>query len=263
MWSVDCNFSLITSNQPFDQLLIKNYGQPLHPGDNVLSVAQDPQRWWFERNYSRAFAGESFTETVYNSEPENSWMEISFQPIWKKQEVIGSACHAHDITDRKKLEQDLNKSIKVLSEYQYALDTSSIVAITDHHGVITRVNDNFCTISGYEREELIGQTHALINSGYHDKAFFECLWQTISKGLTWRGEIRNRSKQGGYYWVDTTIIPFLDDNNKPYQYIAIRNDITGRKLAEEELIRNLEALKKQTSNSTGLLIVFRMIYDRR
>lgn len=142
---------------------------------------------------------------------------------------------------------------KMAEEQKKALDAAAIVAITDKSGVITYANDKFAEVSGYTKSELIGQNHRIINSGYHSKEFFKNLWTTISNGEIWRGEIKNKRKDGTYYWVDSTVVPMKDENEKVFQYIAIRHEVSQRKFLEETMQKAKEEAIKATQTKTQFL----------
>lgn len=135
----------------------------------------------------------------------------------------------------RRVESDLHGTLRELERQRFALDEHAIVSATDVAGRITYVNDRFCAISGYRREELVGRNHRLVNSGHHPPEFFRELWATITRGEVWHGEVRNRRKDGGYYWVEATVVPFLDDQGRPERYVSIRTDITHIKAIEARL----------------------------
>jgi PAS domain S-box-containing protein len=131
--------------------------------------------------------------------------------------------------------QTLNNSLRELEFEKFALDQHSIVSITDAHGKIIYCNDRFSHISQYSRDELLGKDHRIVNSGHHPREYFKAMWETIQNGQVWHGEVKNRRKDGSYYWVESTIVPFLESNGKPSRYISIRTDITANKALSEEM----------------------------
>ncbi len=214
--------------------------------------------WWdhspqlqtqLQEGIQRAATGElvRFEAEHILANGESVFVDFSLKPVPDGTgKIVMLIPEGRDISDRHYVELELRETLRSLKLQKDALDQAAIVAITDPQGVITYVNDQFCQISQYSRDELIGKTHAVINSGYHPHEFFTELWSTISAGQVWKGEIRNQAKNGQNYWVDTTIVPFLDADQKPYQYLAIRFDITESKNAEATISEQAALLNVAT-----------------
>jgi diguanylate cyclase (GGDEF)-like protein/PAS domain S-box-containing protein len=200
---------------------------------------------FFEQMYHAIANGKVWHGEIKNRAKGGSiyWVDTTIVPTLntegKPQQYVAIRA---DITERKQAEEAVKESlamsenaIKELADQKFALDQHSIVAVTDVQGTITYVNEKFCAISQYSKDELIGRNHRILNSGHHPKDFFQQMYRTITGGAVWHGEIKNRAKDGSLYWVDTTIVPFLDPSGRPRQYVAIRTDITERKVAEERI----------------------------
>lgn len=138
----------------------------------------------------------------------------------------------------------LRRALHDLEAQKAALDEHAIVSMADTEGNITYVNDKFCTISQHSREELLGRNHNIVNSAYHSRDFFKDLWQSISGGKVWAGELRNRAKDGSFYWVMTTIVPLKDYHGHIREYISIRTEITSLKETQHALMRNEKELEQ-------------------
>ncbi|NJK47131.1 PAS domain S-box protein [Candidatus Gracilibacteria bacterium] len=210
--------------------------------------------WWthspqlqeqLKKGIIRAAAGElvRFEAEHFLVDGTSIFVDFSLKPVFDEAgKVVMLIPEGRDISERqaalrerKQAEIVFKKTLKSLEFQKSALDRAAIVAITDRYGVITYVNEQFCQISQYSKEELLGKTHRIINSGYHPLEFFQNLWTTIASGQVWQGEIKNRAKDGSFYWVATTIVPFLDDRGIPFQYLAIRFDISNLKQAEQKI----------------------------
>ena len=182
-------------------------------------------------------------------------VEISLNQ-WETDDGPLTVSALRDISERMRTEEKLHATLRELADFKAALDEHAILAITDPQGRITYANDKFCQISKYSRAELLGQDHRILNSGLHPKEVFRDMWATISGGKVWRGEIRNRAKDGTLYWVHATIVPFMGPDGKPAQYLAIRTEITERKQAEqdrERLIQELTTALAEVNTLSGLL----------
>lgn len=197
-------------------------------------------------NASRAVAaGETNQQVVINTKNEIGQLADAFNHMLDARMAHEQALEL----STKKAEE----ALEYLAEQQFALDQHAIVAITNVQGTITYANDKFLQISGYERDELLGQNHRLLNSGHHSTEFFKQMYKTIAHGDTWHGEICNQDKNGDIYWVDTTIVPFKGDDGKPESYIAIRADITQRKYAEQAILGAKELAEEAAKTKSEFL----------
>ena len=231
--------NIIFVNDKFEEISKYHKEEIIGKNHRMLNSGYHSKEF-FKDMWTTIQSGKTWRGEIRNKAKDGSfyWVDTTIVPFLnEKGKPYQYVAIRSDISDRKRAEEHLKESIKDNTDIRFALDQSTIVAFTDARGMITSVNDKFCEISKYSREEIIGKDHNILNSGHHSKLFFKDLWKTIGEGKVWKGEIRNKAKDGTFYWVDTTIVPFLNENGKPYQYVAIRNDITERKKAEEVLHR--------------------------
>ncbi|MCU0480059.1 MAG: GAF domain-containing protein [Anaerolineae bacterium] len=227
-WATTLGFSI-------EELMAVPYVEFVHPDD--VERTNDEANDQLARGYKTI----SFENRYRTKDGAYRWLSWQSTP-----DVATGTIYfiARDITEKKEADEQIREALKKVENYQFAMDEAAIVAFTDQKGKITYANDKFCQISKYSREELIGQDHRLINSGYHPSEYIRNVWVTIANGNVWRGEFCNKAKDGSIYWVDTTIVPVLNNEGKPVQYIAIRYDITDRKNQELEIEKR--ALELQT-----------------
>ncbi len=203
------------------------------PGELLHGPATDPQALGDMLGDLAAGHSTHAELAYYHKAGHQLWLNMNVTPVrdadGRTRRYIAITT---EITAQKELEQVLRSALKDTSDISNALNQAAIVAMTDRRGVILDANERFCAISGYARDELIGVNHRLVNSGHHPRSFWQELWQTIGAGQVWRGEICNRARDGRLYWVDTTIVPFLDGGGQPERYLAIRFDVTARKALE-------------------------------
>jgi PAS domain S-box-containing protein len=252
---LDPEYKIIKFNKTASDAIKRIHGKELRIGDNIIEYSDINALEDFKRNIQKAFTGENvFTSReLFFANGQQRWFEVQYLPARNEHnEIYGVAFVSLDITQRKLTEIALLKSYQEVQNFRNALYTSASISVTDTSGIITEVNEAFCITSGYTREELLGHTHKLINSGFHNNEFFEDLWKSISAGKPWKGEIKNKAKNGAFYWVDTSITPILDENGHIIQYLSVRYLVTERKKAEEDreaLIKNLTRFAFMTAHN--------------
>lgn len=188
----------------------------------------------------------SYEINYVQADGSDKWYRMNMYPVFDKNaKAAGIIMAVEDINKRKQSELELNRILKEITDYKLALDESSIVFLTDEKGMISYANENCLRMTEFSKEEILHKNMHFLNSGYHSREFFANLWQTIQRGEIWKGEIRNRNKSGNFFWVDCTIVPFIDKNRNPYQYIAIQRDITLSKNAEIELNKSFSLVNEQ------------------
>lgn len=207
--------------------------------DRPFPILPEFEKDAFHKMFTHVINGNVLTNVEAKRKRKNGTLiDATINPLpWYDDQgrINGYIAIIKDISAHKKNERKLAKTIKRLEDYKYVLDASSSITIIDSEGKIIYANDHFCEISKFKKDELLGKHYTILDSQYHPKRYFKKMWATIMKGDIWKGEVKNLTKDGGIWWANTTIVPLIDGNNKPVQYIAICSDITDRKLIEEEL----------------------------
>ncbi|MEM8831096.1 MAG: PAS domain S-box protein [Cyanobacteria bacterium P01_G01_bin.19] len=243
---LDSNF--LGCDRSFCELAgLKSPQDIIHKNDYDMPWTKEEADWYREcdrRVIENNAAEYGILETQVNAEGKLTWMETNKIPLHDADgKVIGILGTCEDVTTKQQTEASINKSFRQLSDFQAALTRSAIVSITDTKGKIIYVNDRFCQFFQYSATELVGNTHRPLDSGYHPPEFWQDLWNTIENGGIWQGEIFCRAKDSSEYWVNATIVPSLDENNRPIQYLEILEDISERKQTEAALEYQLQKTK--------------------
>ncbi len=223
----------------FDDVKGKNVGSVLHGPLTDHTVAKNMVQ--------RAVTGEAVMEEllVYHKNGSTHWLSISIKPICSNTgEITHFIAIQNDITSRKEKAFAIETLYKQVADYKFALDQAAIVIIFNNDGKIIHVNRKFCEINDLPEHELIGADYRSISISMRDKNFVKPVWDILTAGRTWKGELVNRNRNGELYWAETTIVPLLDAAGKPNQFLAIQNDITSRKLLEGQLIANKNKLQQ-------------------
>ena len=234
-------------------------GQPIHERMRWLSADEKTLSDALYPHWRVIRDGESVKDDGIFIDRNGKLIPVEYRssPVMQEGKVSGALVSFQDtslhLEAAKKLRQANERQKNMLGELEFqqkALDEHAIVSVTDSLGRIIYANNKFSEISQYSIEELIGKDHRVLNSGYHTHDFFKQMWQTIEGGQVWHGEVKNRRKDGSFYWIESTIVPFMDAHGKPERYISVRTDITVRKEMEAQLVEQ-RAFYERISETMG------------
>jgi len=233
---LDSTGHIVLFNRSFEHFIISVTGKVPAIGQPLWEVTVPERAAAAKELFQKALAGlASVVDAVVTRNNQTIVHELRYNPVTINGEVKYVSIISIDVTDRRRKEEQILKLSESLTDFQNAIYRSSIVSRADLHGTITMVNQNFVDISGYSEQELVGNNHRIINSGHHPKTFWVEMWKTIAAGQVWRGEVKNRAKDGHYYWVDTFIMPFVDEKGRVREFLSIRNDISRQKEFQERI----------------------------
>ncbi len=217
-----------------DEVLGKNIFELIHP-DNLAEAFAELQRSLPHPGYNTTLELKVLHKNGHYVYIEARGTNQLYNPLIKALLI-----NCRDITERKEAEKAIAATYKNLEDYRFALDQAGMVFIANAEGEVTYVNENFCNTSKYLAEELVGKKLGLLNSGHHTEDFYDNIWKTVRAGKVWKGQMKNKAKDGSFYWINATVTPFVDDEGAPYQFLGIDTDITDTKLAEEALLLSNE-----------------------
>lgn len=245
---LDADMFIVSFNQAMQKFANDDLHKTLYLYTYSILYFAEARQPALTQSVNAVLQGKTISYEINYVQPngDDRWYKMNMFPVFNKESIaVGVVMAIEDINESKLKEIHLNNVVKEISDYKWALDESSIVLITDSKGLITYANENCTTITQYSLAELLNQDLSFLDSGYHDATFFSDMWNTIQSGAIWKGEIRNKNKNGQIFWVDCTIVPFLDKDGKPYQYISIQRDITLTKNAEIELNKSFSLVNEQ------------------
>lgn len=248
---IDKAYNIIKFNKLAATTVKATHGVALQEGDSMLQYSDPSLTESFKDSIQKALLGVRISSERRVSHPGGeSWYHVQYLPVARDGEIYAVAFVASDITDRKLTENALKKSYRDVQTFRNVLYNSALISATNPAGNIIEVNNKFCEVAQYSRKELIGKPHSVVKSDYHSAAFFKDMWDTITRGESWRGDIKNRAKDGSHYWVDTYIHPIKDEDGRIIRYLSVRYLITDRKEAEEEVKRYAHRLDDILENIT-------------